>query len=66
MIDYNKIKDKEITIKQIKSTINSNKRQKATIKGLGLKKIGSTSKLKCTNDIKGMLRKVDHLIEEIL
>lgn len=68
MSNLDKFKDKKILITQIKSTINSDKKQKGTIRGLGLRGIGNTFETKCTSDILGMINKVAHLIkvEELL
>ena len=59
---FEELENKEIVVKLIKSLISTNDRQKANVKGLGLKGIGSESTLKCTRDIYGMLVKVSHLI----
>jgi len=63
MSNLDKFKDKKVLITQIKSIINSDKKQKATIKGLGLRRIGDTFETKCTNEILGMMKKVEHLIK---
>ena len=46
-----------------RSTIGSTKSQIATIRGLGLRKIRSTSTLANTPAIRGMVKKVIHLVE---
>jgi len=51
-----------INIKQVRSVIRCTKAQRDTIKGLGLRGIGSKSTLKLTDSIMGMIRKVSHLI----
>jgi large subunit ribosomal protein L30 len=51
-----------LKIKLIKSHSGSSERQLATIFGLGLKKFGSESLLKDTPAIRGMLKKVLHLV----
>lgn len=50
----------KITLK--KSICNSNKEQIATVKALGLRKIGGTIEHEDTPSIRGMIRKVEHLI----
>ncbi|MEM7616904.1 MAG: 50S ribosomal protein L30 [Pseudomonadota bacterium] len=55
----------EIKILQIKSTIGASKSQIATIKGLGLKGIGSSRVLVLTSSIAGMIKKVAHLIKVV-
>jgi len=51
----------KITLK--KSTSNVKGDQVATVKALGLKKIGSCVEHEDTPQIRGMIRKVSHLIE---
>jgi large subunit ribosomal protein L30 len=51
----------KITLKN--SVIGYNKRQRATVKALGLGKVGS-SVVQSDNDcVKGMIKKVGHLLE---
>lgn len=45
-----------------KSAIGYNKTQKATITALGFKKLGQTVEVKDTPAIRGMIRKVAHLV----
>ena len=52
----------KITVNLKKSTIGSNDKQKANVHGLGLRKIGSTSTLENTPSVRGMIKKVIHLI----
>lgn len=56
-----------ITFTQIKSGIGSTTRVQATLTGLGLTKMGKTVTRKDTREIRGMLKKVEHLvrIEEV-
>ncbi len=51
-----------IKIKQIKSKIGYPKDQKATLKALGLHKIGQTVEVEDTPSLMGMVRKVRHLV----
>jgi len=55
--------DKKITVKLIKSLIGTKKSHRATIKGLGLKKINSTSVLEDTPAVRGMINKVQYLVK---
>lgn len=55
----------KIKIKQVKSTINRPKRQKDTIKALGLGKINKIVEHEATPQIKGMVQKVLHLVEVV-
>lgn len=63
LLKFEDIKDKEVVIEQVKSTISTNDRQKANLRGLGLDGIGSKSILKCTAEVYGMIKKVSHLIK---
>ena len=51
-----------IKIKQIKSRINAPKDQKATLMALGLHKISQIVEVEDTPSIRGMIRKVHHLV----
>lgn len=53
----------KLTIKQIKSTIGCKDDQIATIKALGLKKIRDVAVHNDTPQIRGMIKKVSHLVE---
>jgi large subunit ribosomal protein L30 len=52
-----------LRIKQIKSSIGSTKRQKKTLKALGLKKLGDFVIHEDNPIIRGMIRKVSQLVE---
>lgn len=56
-----------IKITQVKSTIDRSKRQKDTIKALGLRKVNASVEHEASPQILGMVEKVMHLItvEEI-
>jgi large subunit ribosomal protein L30 len=51
-----------ITIKLKKSAITSTEKQKANVRGLGLKKVGATKTLENTPCVRGMIKKVIHMI----
>jgi large subunit ribosomal protein L30 len=53
---------KTIQVTYSKSAIGYKKDQKATIAALGFKKLGQTRELEDTPAIRGMLRKVSHLV----
>ena len=53
----------KIKVTLIKSSIGNRKNQKENLKGLGLKRINSSSTLENTPSVRGMLRKVQHLIQ---
>ena len=52
----------KIKITQIKSQIDRSKRQKDTIKALGLGKINKSNVFESNAQIEGMLNKVAHLV----
>jgi large subunit ribosomal protein L30 len=52
-----------LRVKQIKSSIGSKKRQKRTLKALGLKKINDSVTHENNPVIRGMISKVSHLVE---
>ena len=47
------------------SAIGRNSKQLATIKGLGLRKIGSSRVLENTPAVRGMIAKVEHLVRVV-
>jgi large subunit ribosomal protein L30 len=55
--------NKTITVKLKKSVISRPEGQKATVRGLGLRKIGSEKTLENTPAVRGMIKKVIHLLE---
>ena len=56
---------KKLKVKLKKSIIACTDKQKACVKGLGLRKIGSVSELENTPSVRGMVKKVIHLLEVI-
>ena len=55
--------NKTITIKLKKSVIGAKPKHKACIKGLGLRKTGSSKTLENTPAVRGMIKKAIHLLE---
>ncbi len=53
----------KIKITQVKSLIDRPKKQKATIKALGLRKMHHTVEIEATPQIIGMVKKVSHLVK---
>ena len=51
-----------VTVTQIKSPIGRPKDQRATLIGLGLNKLHRTRELEDTPAVRGMIRKVAHLV----
>lgn len=54
-----------ITVKLKKSTISCNKNQIATIKGLGLRKVGHVRELENTPCVRGMIKKMIQWVDII-
>lgn len=54
---------KTITVRQTGSPIRRPKEQRDTLIGLGLNKIGRTRTLEDTPSVRGMIRKVHHMVE---
>lgn len=55
--------NKEITVKLVKSTIACTEKQKATIRGLGLRKINHTKTLENTPAVRGMIKAMIQWLE---
>ena len=53
----------KVKVTQVKSVIDRSKRQKDTIKALGLRKINHSREHEATPQILGMIAKVQHLIK---
>ncbi len=53
---------KTIKIKQVRSGIGFDKKQKAVLKGLGFTKLQQVIERPDTKDIRGMVHKVRHLV----
>ena len=57
----------KVKVKQVKSAIGYNRKQRATLRGLGLRRLGTSATLEDTPSVRGMIRKVRHLlrVEEV-
>ena len=56
-------KAKKIKITLVRSPIGNTERHKATIRALGLRKVGSSVEKDDTLVVRGMLSKVNHLVD---
>ncbi|KQN90598.1 50S ribosomal protein L30 [Sphingomonas sp. Leaf231] len=54
-----------IKVKQTGSPIRRTKDQRATLVGLGLNKMHKVSELEDTDSVRGMIRKVQHMVEVV-
>jgi len=52
----------KIKIRLVRSTIGALPRQRATVRSLGLRKVGSSKVQEATPAIKGMVQAVSHLV----
>jgi len=53
---------KTITVRQIKSGIGYSRDQKATLRGLGFRRLNQVVELEDTPAVRGMVNKVRHLV----
>ena len=55
--------DKKIKITLVKSIIGTKQDHRATVRGLGLRKLNSTAVLEDTPAVRGMIQKVQYLVK---
>jgi len=55
--------DKKIKVTLVKSVIGTKQDHRATIKGLGLRRLNSSSLLEDTPAVRGMIKKVNYLVK---
>ena len=53
---------KKVSVEQVRSEIGYDRGQRATLRGLGLRRIGTRVELDWTPAIEGMIEKVRHLV----
>ncbi|GDX14491.1 MAG: ribosomal protein [Actinomycetota bacterium] len=58
--------EKTITVRQKRSQIGSMPKTRATMRALGLRKIGDTNVLPDRPEIRGMIARVPHLIDIVI
>lgn len=56
-------KKKTIKVRQIGSPIRRNDKQRKTLIGLGLNKMGRVRELEDTPSVRGMVNKIAHMVE---
>ena len=54
-----------VKIQLVRSPIGCKESHRATVRGLGLRKMGSTSELEDTPAVRGMINKISYLIKVI-
>lgn len=55
----------QIKVKLVKSLIGTNASQRATVRGLGLRRLNGVSTLEDTPAIRGMINKVSYLVKVV-
>lgn len=61
----NIMSEKTVTVEQIGSPIRREKSQRATLVGLGLNKMHKVRTLKDTPQVRGMIKKISHLVRVV-
>ena len=54
---------KTLKIKLVRSPIGTKESHRATVKGLGLRKLNSVSELEDTPAVRGMINKISYLVQ---
>ena len=54
---------KKLRVEYVKSMIGYSRRQKGTVRALGLKRLGDVVEVEDNEVMRGMLRKVSHLVQ---
>lgn len=55
--------EKTLTVRQVRSAIGTKPKHRATLRALGLRRIGAVHTLPDSPSVRGMLARVPHLIE---
>lgn len=55
--------DKKIKVTLVKSIIGTKQDHRATVRGLGLRRINQSSELRDTPEVRGMINKVAYLLK---
>ncbi|WP_205074063.1 50S ribosomal protein L30 [Parvibium lacunae] len=53
---------KTVTVKLVRGLIGTREAHRATVRGLGLRRVNSTAVLEDTPAVRGMIRKVSYLV----
>ena len=54
---------RRVRVTQVRSQIGFDRRQRATLRGLGIRRMQQTVELEDTPQVRGMIRKVVHLLK---
>ena len=55
--------EKKVRVKLVKSVIGTKQSHRATVKGLGLRRLNSVSELEDTPAVRGMINKISYLLK---
>ena len=55
--------DKKVRVTQVKSAIGYDKRQRAHLRGLGIRRMHHTVEVEDTPAVRGMINKIPHLLK---
>ena len=55
--------DKKVKVKLVNSLIGTKESHRATVRGLGLRRLNSSSELEDTPAVRGMINKVSYLLK---
>ncbi|MEI6384231.1 MAG: 50S ribosomal protein L30 [Betaproteobacteria bacterium] len=55
--------ENKVKVQLVRSPIGTRETHRATVRGLGLRKIGSVSELQDTPAVRGMINKISYLIK---
>jgi large subunit ribosomal protein L30 len=55
--------EQKVTVQLVRSPIGCKESHRATVRGLGLRKIRSTSELVDTPEVRGMINKISYLVK---
>ena len=56
-------KQPTVKVKLVRSPISTKADHRATVRGLGLRKLNSVSELKDTPEVRGMINKISYLVK---
>ncbi len=57
-----RVRKRRVRVRQTRSRVGYERDQRATLRGLGLRRTGAVSELEDTPAVRGMIRKVSHLV----
>ena len=53
----------KVTVQLVRSPIGTKESHRATVRGLGLRRLNSTSELQDTPEVRGMINKISYLVK---